>query len=79
MVKSNLLIIQWGWNVMRFHFQNSKVEEIGQRILDAATHISYIFTGCSSGNIEAVSRASNPEDEKTVWRVADIINLKFLL
>jgi hypothetical protein len=55
------------------------LQEIGQRILDAATDISYIFTGCSSGNIEAVSRASNPEDEKTVWRVDDIINLKFLL
>jgi hypothetical protein len=47
--------------------------------LDAATDISYIFTGCSSSNIEAVSGASNSEDEKTVWRVADIINLKFLL
>ncbi|KAJ6995322.1 disease resistance protein RGA4 [Populus alba x Populus x berolinensis] len=53
--------------------------EIGLRILDAAIDISYIFTGCNSGNIEAVSRASNSEDEKTVWRVADIINLKFLL
>jgi hypothetical protein len=55
------------------------LQEIGQRILDATTDISYIFTGCSSSNIEAVSRASNSEDEKTVWRVADIINLKFLL